>query len=217
MIDYQIISTGSKGNAVVIHDYILIDCGVPYKLIKPFVSAIKLVLLTHIHSDHFRASTIRKISEERPTIRIACCRWLVNDLLAAGVPIGNIDIVEPDVMYGYGSVNIIPVRLVHNVPNCGYKLHFADGKVFYATDTNSLNGIRAYHYDLYLVEANYEDDVIQQKIAQKKENGEFAYERQVLHNHLSKAKCDNWLYSNMKPNSQYAYLHCHEDNPGKEE
>ncbi len=115
-------------------------------------------------------------------------------------------------MYGYGICNVIPVLLVHDVPNCGYKLHFPIGKVFYATDTNNLNGIKAKHYDLYMVEANYEDDVIQEKIAAKKEAGEFAYERRVLQTHLSKEKCDDFIYRNIGPSGEYVYLHCHVDN-----
>ena len=213
MITYNILSTGSKGNAVIIHDFVLVDCGVPYRMIQPYIGELKLILLTHIHSDHFRPSTIRRISAERPTVRFGCGRWLAPELVKAGVPASNIDILEPNVLYGYGLLNVIPVPLVHNVPNQGYKLHFRDGKVFYATDTNNLNGIRAHHYDLYLVEANYEDDVILQKIAEKKAAGEYAYEVQVLHNHLSKTKCDDWLYANMAPSSTYVYLHCHEDKP----
>ena len=34
---YNIISTGSKGNAVIINNEILIDCGVPFKDIKPYI------------------------------------------------------------------------------------------------------------------------------------------------------------------------------------
>lgn len=210
-IPYHIISTGSKGNAVVINDYILVDCGVPFKAIKPFAHKLKLVLLTHIHSDHFRPSTLRILSRERPTLRFGCGCWLVADLLAAGVPAGNIDVLEPGVMYGYGICNIIPVSLVHNVPNCGYKIHFREGKVFYATDTNNLNGISARHYDLYMVEANYEDDVILQKIADKKAVGEYAYEVQAMQNHLSKAKCDDFVYRNIGHGGEYVYLHCHMD------
>lgn len=213
MITYNILSTGSKGNAVIVHDFILIDCGVPYKLLEPHVPGLKLVLLTHIHSDHFRPSTLRRLAQERPTLRFACGIWLASDLASAGVPISNIDILTPDVMYGYGSVNVIPVSLVHNVPNCGYKLHFRDGKVFYATDTNNLNGIFARNYDLYMVEANYEDEVIMQKIAEKQAAGEYAYEVQAMHNHLSKAKCDDFIYKNIGPQGTYVYLHCHEDKP----
>ncbi|CUP42805.1 Beta-lactamase superfamily domain [Flavonifractor plautii] len=210
-IPYEIISTGSKGNAVVLNQFILIDCGVPFKALRDYYRDLKLVLLTHIHSDHFNRTTIRRLAYERPTLRFGCCRWLVEPLVAAGVGKGNIDVLEPDVMYGYGLCNVIPVLLVHNVPNCGYKVHFPTGKVFYATDTNNLNGIRARGYDLYLIEANYEDDAIREKIRQKKENQEYAYEYQVLHNHLSKAKCDDFIYANIGPGGQYVYLHCHQD------
>lgn len=213
MITYNILSTGSKGNAVIIHDFVLIDCGVPYKLLEPHVPGLKLVLLTHIHSDHFRPSTLRRLAQERPTLRFACGPWLASDLASAGIPVSNIDILTPDVMYGYGPVNVIPVSLVHNVPNCGYKMHFRDGKVFYATDTNNLNGIFARNYDLYMVEANYEDEVILQKIAEKQAAGEYAYEVQAMHNHLSKAKCDDFIYKNIGPQGTYVYLHCHEDKP----
>ena len=52
-MEYNIISTGSKGNAVVINDVILIDCGVSFRALKDVYKNIKIVLLTHIHSDHF--------------------------------------------------------------------------------------------------------------------------------------------------------------------
>ena len=119
-------------------------------------------------------------------------------------------------MYGYGICNVIPVSLVHNVPNCGYKIHFPAGKVFYATDTNNLNGIVARHYDLYMIEANYEDEEIQRKIAEKQAAGEYAYEMQVLRNHLSKAKCNDFIYKNIGPHGRYVYLHCHVDHESRE-
>lgn len=142
-------------------------------------------------------------------LRFACGRWLVNPLLDAGVPSQNIDVLEAGKMYGYGICNVIPVLLVHNVPNCGYKIHFPTGKVFYATDTNNLNGISARHYDLYMVEANYVDEEIQSRIAEKKAAGEFPYEMQVLRNHLSKAKCDDFIYRNIGARGEYVYLHRH--------
>lgn len=214
MVPYHIVSTGSQGNAVVVNTTVLIDCGIPYKAIAPYVQALRLVLLTHIHSDHFRPSTLRRMANDRPLLRFACCRWLVADLIDAGVPARNIDVLENDTMYGYGICNVIPVFLVHDVPNCGYKIHFPTGKVFYATDTNSLNGIVARHYDLYMVEANYEDKIIQDKIAKKKAAGKYAYEVHAMHNHLSKAKCDDFIYRNIGPGGEYVYLHCHVDKEG---
>lgn len=208
-ITFDVISTGSKGNAVLVENAVLIDCGVTYKAIRHTVKGLKLVLLTHIHSDHFNLTTVRRLAAERPLLRFGCCRWLVPELRKCGVEAANIDVFDFNVSYGYGICNVIPFRLNHNAPNCGYKLHFPHGKVFYATDTNDLNGITARNYDLYLVEANYIDEEIQQRIAAKKENGEYAYEIQVLQNHLSKAKCDDFIYRNIGRSGEYVYLHGH--------
>ena len=48
MVKYNIISTGSDGNATILEEFVLIDCGVPYKALEPYVPKLKLVLLTHI-------------------------------------------------------------------------------------------------------------------------------------------------------------------------
>ena len=211
MVDYRIVSTGSKGNAVILNSIVLIDCGVPYKAIAEYVNDIKLVLLTHIHGDHFKPSTIRKLGFERPSIRFACGSWLVPHLVQAGIKPTQIDVVKPGLFHMYGPVSICPVQLVHDVPNIGYKLHFDTGKVFYATDTYNLNGISAKNYDLYMVEANYENMEMQQRIDDQQAVGEYAYEIRARRNHLSKEKCNDWLYANMGYNSEYVYIHQHED------
>ena len=211
MVRYNIISTGSDGNATILEDFVLVDCGVPYKALEPYVPKLKLVLLTHIHSDHFKKQTIKRLAAERPTLRFGCCRWLVPPLLAAGVPERQIDVLEPRTMYGYGLCNVIPFMLTHNVPNCGYKVHFPTRKAIYATDTNNMNGVQARGYDLYLSEANSQDEEIKAKIEEKKAAGQYAYELQVLKNHLSEAKCNDFLARNMQANSVYVPMHVHVD------
>lgn len=206
---YNIISTGSKGNAVLINNCIMIDCGVPYKYIEPYIYSLKLILLTHIHSDHFNKSTIKRIAKLRPTLRFGCCNWLVNDLVDCGVPKWRIDVYIPDTINDYRFATVSTFLLKHNVPNCGYKLNIDCKKIFYATDTNNLTGISATNYDLYLIEANYCDDEIQERIAEKVANSEYAYEYQVLKNHLSKQKCDNFLAENAGSHSEFIYMHGH--------
>ena len=213
-IPYTVIGTGSTGNAVLLNNRILVDCGVPYRDIAPYIRQIQLVLLTHCHGDHFNPATVRRLAAERPSLRFAGGAWLLPEMVDAGISKRNIDVLECGKMYNYGIASIIPVRLNHNVPNCGYKIHFAWGKVFYATDTNDLNGVFAKDYDLYLVEANYEDEEIRRRIKQKEIDGEFAYEKNVLHNHLSKEKCDAWIYANAGCTSEYVYLHQHRDRTG---
>ena len=211
MVRYNIIASGSQGNAVILNDAVLIDCGVPYKQLALYVPKLKLVLLTHIHSDHFCKRTLRRLAAERPTLRFGCCRWLVSPLVAAGVPERQIDLLKPRVMYGYGLCNVIPFELTHNVPNCGYKVHFGNGKVIYATDTNNLDGIQAIGYDLYLIEANYNDEDIRRRIKEKRMAGQFAYEEQAFRNHLSEAKCTEFLLRNMRGNGIAIPMHVHVD------
>ena len=212
-IPYHIISTGSQGNAVVLNNNVLIDCGVSFKAVSPFLKKIQLVLLTHRHTDHFNKAAIRLIAQERPAVRFGCGGWLAAPLMECGVEKYRIDILDSDHSYDYGICRVTPVSLVHNVPNCGYKVHFPAGKVFYATDTNNLNGIMAKNYDLYLVEANYEDAEIEERIQRKKEAGEYVYELQAMKNHLSKAKCDDFIYKNIGVLGEYVYMHCHKETP----
>ena len=211
MIPFEIIATGSKGNAVVINKIILVDCGVSFKALEPYYRALRLVLLTHTHSDHFNKTAIKLLARERPTLRFACGKWLVNDVIACGVPKTNIDVLDFDIMYNYGVCTVIPVPLSHDVPNCGWKIHLPIGKVIYATDTNNLNGVTARDYDLYLIEANYTDEDIMERIREKEVGGEYAYEWRVLWTHLSKAQCDDFIYSNIGSRGRYVYMHCHRD------
>lgn len=210
MIDYNIISTGSKGNAVVINDITLIDCGVSFKALKPVYKDLKIVLLTHIHSDHFNRTTLRLLSEARPTLRFACCEWLVTPLIETGISKRNIDVLEIGKIYDYKAFKVSPVKLYHDVPNCGYRLFFGKEKAFYATDTSTLAGITAKDYDLYLVEANHEEEEINKRISEKKASGEFVYEIRATRNHLSKEQCDAWIYENIG-NGEYVYLHQHQE------
>lgn len=214
---YNIISTGSSGNAVVIDDQILIDCGVPYKKLEPVAKALKLVLLTHVHSDHFKPSTAAALHRERPALRFGCCEWMVKPLLDAGVDKRVIDVYELGRIYEYGKLCALsPVALTHNVPNCGY--HISDMKcnrLFYATDTGTLDGIEAKGYDLYMIEANHTKAELEARMAEKIAAGEFSYEVNAARNHLSREQAEDWLYQQMKPNSKYVFLHQHVDRSSK--
>lgn len=210
-MEYRIISTGSKGNAVILNDEILIDCGVPYKAIKPYVKGLKLVLLTHIHSDHFKPETIRALTNDRPTLRFGCGKWLLPSVIACGVRKTKIDIYIPNTKNRYSDdLQLIMIPLKHNVSNCGYKLYLNGEKIFYATDCNNLDGIDAPNYDLYMIEANYEDAEIQRRIEEKQASGQYCYEYQVLNNHLSKKKADDFIIANAGDKSRFVYLHGHE-------
>ncbi|MCL2220983.1 MAG: MBL fold metallo-hydrolase [Oscillospiraceae bacterium] len=218
MVDYEIIATGSKGNALVLNNSILIDLGVPWKAIKGVSHKLQLVILTHKHGDHFNRSTIRRLAQERPTVRWCVPEWLVERLLACEVKKRNIDVMEMDKRVSYSFfLSVCPQKTTHNVENCCWHIFIHDNEkgapvsVFYATDTNSLDRIEAKGYDLYFVEANYTESEITERIRRKQENDEFVHEWEVLKNHLSKESAEDWLYKNMAQHSQYVLLHQHED------
>lgn len=216
-MNYNIISTGSQGNAVVINDTILVDCGVSFKALKDVYKDLQIVLLTHIHTDHFKPQTIKRLAEERPTLRFGCCEWLVNDLVEAEVPKQSIDVFEIGKIYDYKAFKVSPIKLYHNVPNCGYRI-FANGeKAIYATDTEHLQGITAKDYDLYMIEANYTDEDLQERINAKLEAGEYCYELNVASRHLSHEQASEWLMENMSFHSEYVFLHGHKDKKKSQE
>lgn len=212
---YNIIGTGSSGNAVVIDKHILIDCGVPFKALAPVIGDIKLVLLTHAHKDHFKPGTAATIHRRRPTVRFGCCAWMVGYLLDAGISKRMIDVYDFNYLYDYshnGGYTLMPERLTHNVPNCGYHISGPDGTVlFYATDTGTLEGITAKDYDLYLIEANHTQAEIEERAAAKQAAGEYAYEVEAAKNHLSQEQAMDWIYQNIGTKSQYVFLHGHTD------
>lgn len=185
--------------------------GVSFKALHEVYKALKIVLLTHIHTDHFNPTTITMLARERPTLRFGCCEWLAKPLVDAGIPKQRIDVYEVGKIYDYKAFKVSPVKLYHNVPNAGYRVFVGGEKAIYATDTEHVEGITARDYDLYLIEANYEDEELQERINAKMGTGEYCYELNVASRHLSKDQADSFLLENMGENSQYVYLHGHKD------
>lgn len=201
MID--VVESGSSGNAVVYFDKILVDCGVPLKRIKGYVNDIKLILLTHEHSDHINLSTVINIQKEHPSVRVGCCEWMIPKLKG----VKNIDLYEVGSLYDYGLFKVSPVKLYHDVQNCGYRI-FANGKkVIHCTDTRTLEGIEAKDYDLYAIEHNYNEDTVMQIIAKADKEGRFTHVRGSINSHLSEQQARDFIYKNRKDSSQVVRLH----------
>lgn len=212
---YDIIATGSSGNAVLLNENILIDCGVSYKLLSDSVDLKKLslILLTHWHSDHFNKSTIRRLHEERPLLRFGCCAWMIFPLLENGIESRCVDAYMLGKQYEYKNIGVkIMAQVVpHNVENCCYHIQIGNEKIFYCTDTGSLDNINAKGYDLYLIEANHKRAELEQRAEEKRMRGEFAYEYNAAKNHLSEEQALDWIVNNYAPHSEVVFLHQHMD------
>ena len=81
-----------------------------------------------------------------------------------------------------------------------------DEKLIYATDTYTLEGIKALEYDYYLIEGNYQDE---EELKSRAVND--YYESRVKKTHLSKEYATNWLLENMGLNSVYCWMHEHRE------
>ena len=82
---------------------------------------------------------------------------------------------------------------------------------FADTDCRSLDGISAPCYDLYLIEANYGEAEIQERMQKKLAAGEFSHESRVMDSHLSREQAAAWLAANAAPGkSKVLFLHQHE-------
>ena len=203
---YSIINTGSDGNCTIVNEIIAIDMGVSYKRLSSYVDKLKLVLLTHIHGDHFNKTTIKRLATNRPALRFGCCEWLVQELIDLGVNKRNIDVYKIGKKYSYNLFQIVPIKLYHDVPQCGYRLFMNNKKLIYATDTYTLDGIKAVGYDYYLIEGNYQDE---EELRSRAINS--YYESRVKKTHLSKEYATNWLLENMRLNSVYCWMHEHRE------
>lgn len=205
-----IISSSSKGNAVIING-VLIDCGVSFKKIKPYLSNLQAVCLTHKHSDHFMASTIKTLAFEKPSLYFVCGEHMIEPLLDCNVRPQKIVTLKEGEKADFGTFCAEVVNLYHDVPNVAYKLNFGDLKVFYATDTSTLDGIVAKNYDLYLIEGNYSEKELEERVEYKRFWGEYAYESRVVNTHLSIEQAKEWLKENAGENSKHIFMHKHKN------
>lgn len=200
---HNIISSGSKGNAVIYFGTILLDCGVSFASLKPYLRDLQIVLISHQHGDHFNRGTLKKLQFERPSLRIASGEHMKEHLTG----FRNVDILKPMTMYHYNDFTVSPVVLYHDCPNFGYRIFKDDKKVFHATDTSHLQGIEANNYDLYCLEHNYSEETIMDVIREQEARGQFAYQRGAINSHLSWEQANDFFFKNKGENSKLIRLH----------
>lgn len=227
-MNYKIIASGSKGNALAICEgclTLLIDCGVPFKSIQGIKP--DFILLTHEHGDHLKIRTIKKVMQNYPLCRFVIAPFLYQKLRDEGVPARRIVVCDAgdsaELKKGNTEVKASTFALVHDVPNVGWKLSLGTKQassdkssdavtMMYATDTSEINHIEMPGLDYYFIEANYVESELEERIQAKVEAGEYSYEIRVRESHLSKEQTDKWLANNAGENSKFVYMHQHVEN-----
>jgi len=153
-MNHKIISTGSKGNCVIIND-VMVDCGVPFSKIKNDLYTIKYLLFTHIHTDHMNVKTIQQVAENFPRI-LMIGNYEVHDAYNCNI-IANagFEVVTDDYIF-------TPFECIHDVVCYGYTWNFEGNEIIYATDTSTLENAPEGKYDFLFLESNHDETKLEE-------------------------------------------------------
>lgn len=214
-MEYKIINSGSDGNSIIVNKYLMLDVGVNYCKLKKYLKDIKIIFTSHKHHDHIMPSTVKKIAFEYPNIKFLTREENVETLVELGVNKKNIFVLKLNTWYDLGLFKARLEDLWHDVPNACLKFNIKGFKGIYVVDTSDVSHIKAKDYDFAFVEANYEsDEILEQRIKEAEEKGEFTYLKRVKYTHLSELQAYNWVLENNIKN--YCWIHQHKDKRGKE-
>lgn len=202
---YKIISSGSTGNCVFLFERILVDIGVPFSRIKDVYKNVQLLTWSHKHSDHINKETVKRLVFERPSLRIAICEHEYERAVESGCK--NIDVLKNGVWYDYGEFQIATFKTYHDCPSNGWRFKYKDFKVFFVTDSFTLEGITAPNYTHYLCESNYDSETVWDKINDRESRGEYAHQRGAINSHLSEQQANEFYFNNRAEHSRLIRLH----------
>lgn len=187
-LDYNVIATGSKGNAVRIKD-IMIDCGIPYKKMKEDLYKVDTLLLTHSHSDHIHATTLAAIRKDFPRIKVY----------------GNANVAyqyDVDIVIGTAKLKlprkriVIPMEGLHDVP-VSYFYILMDGlNIMYATDTHRVENPLDLKLDYVFLESNYDEKKLKELSKQYRRRGYDPAKSSIRH--LSTQQCKEFYFVNRR-------------------
>lgn len=187
-LDYNVIASGSSGNAVRIGN-IMIDCGIPFKKMKEDLYQVDTLLITHAHSDHIKESTYNSIRSEFPRIKI-----YANADVAYRYPV---DTVIGSRKFVLPKKRIIrPYEGRHDVPVTYFIITMNGLNILYATDTNRIENPEEIPIDYCFLEANYDERKLQQLRKQYKTRSYDPIDSSLRH--LSVQRCKEFYYVNRR-------------------
>lgn len=182
-LDYNIIGTGSTGNAVRIEN-IMFDCGVPYSKMKEDLYKVDTLLITHSHSDHIKPPTFERIRKEFPLIKV-----YANADVAYQYDVDKVVGTCPFKLKGKRKV--IPFDGKHDVPVTGYIIQMLGMNILYMTDTARVNPPDL-PLDYIFLESNFDERKLREQAKNYKRHGYDPY--LSVTRHLSTQKCKEFYY-----------------------
>ncbi len=190
MLDYNVIASGSKGNAVRIGS-IMVDCGIPFNKMKDDLYKVDTLLITHAHSDHIKPRTLERIQTEFPRVKIYA----------------NADVAyqyEVDKVIGTAPFDldrnrhVIPFDGVHDVPVSYFLIQMEGLNILYATDTCVVTLPDDIPVDYFFLESNYDERKLKEEGKRYKRHGYDPAESNLRH--LSTQKCKEFYFVHRRSN-----------------
>lgn len=198
MLDYCIIGSSSRGNAVRIGP-IMIDCGMPFSEMKEELYRCHSLLITHAHSDHVKANTLKQINAHFPWIKTyansdVAYKFYINQV------IGSSAFELKD------GIIVTPFAAVHDIPTTGFMICMDGQDILYVTDTSEVNIPKEAKFDWFFIESNY-DEAKLREIAKKYRKGKYD-PGDSAYRHLSTQQAKGVYYSHRRnKDSPFIELH----------
>ena len=204
IIDYNVIASGSSGNAVRIEN-IMFDCGVPFSRMKKDLYKVDYLLITHEHTDHLKKATLNAIVRQFPNIRIYST-YRVSRLNENVVAI-NLDYLPIDL----GDKLMYAVDVPHNVLTYGYIIVGPEKTYIYATDLSNTESLskfcteNGFTFDGVFLEANYDPEKL--RAMGDEWHGQYNAYYDSSARHLSKDDSTLFYAKFKKKDGEYIELH----------
>lgn len=180
----SVLASGSKANCYILHndsEALIIETGVRFKEVQKEldydVLKIKGCIISHEHGDHgvylhqYLDAGIDVYSNEETFIN-----------RKIGVMAHRANRIKANQSFNIGNYKILPFRLFHDVPCHGFLInHQETGNILFVTDTKQV----PYNFpnlDHIMIECNYQQDIIDENLANGKTN--LFLRNRVMHSHL---------------------------------
>lgn len=212
----EILGTGSTGNAVLIDDTIMIDCGLGVNKLLPYLQNVRHLFITHRHSDHLNISVLKNIAKKvsKSIIRFGLH---VNsdcyDMIERKAP-EIAEMIESERLTSHSLLDlkidgveykIETYPLYHDVENQGFVITKNGKTLIHATDTSTMKDAPNQQFDVILVEGNYDESKLIEYL--KSDDREVRYRAARNLRHLSIQAHENFVKSHSHPDTISLMLH----------
>ena len=212
----EILGTGSTGNAVLIDDTIMIDCGLGVNKLLPYLQNVRHLFITHRHSDHLNISVLKNIAKKVSKSIIRFGRHVNSDcynMIERKAP-EIAEMIESERLTSHSLLDlkidgveykIETYPLYHDVENQGFVITKNGKTLIHATDTSTMKDAPNRQFDVILVEGNYDESKLIEYL--KSDDREVRYRAARNLRHLSIQAHENFVKSHSHPDTISLMLH----------